>query len=187
MKMKIKQQRWNLFTVMVLLVSTGWIWVSTSYIGRTTINDTPAPREGFQAPDFALQSIQGESIKLANLRGQAVLVNVWASWCPPCRAEMPAMQSIYERYQSEGFTILAVNAANQDNIVDTVEFISKQELTFPVLLDNDGTVSSAYKVHSLPTSFFIDPNGVIQEVVIGGPMSEVLLRTRVEDLLEEAE
>jgi len=185
--MKIILQRWNLFTILVLLVSAGWIWLTTTLAGESTMQDTAAPREGFQAPDFSLQSIQGEIIQLSDLRGQVVLVNLWASWCPPCRAEMPAMQSIYERYQTDGFSILAVNAANQDNIANTFEFISKQELTFPVLLDNDGAVSSAYQVHSLPTSFFIDPDGIIQEVVIGGPMSEVLLRTRVEGLLEGVE
>jgi cytochrome c biogenesis protein CcmG/thiol:disulfide interchange protein DsbE len=187
MKMKIKLQRWNLFTITVLLAGAVWIWISTSSAGETSNHDTPAPREGFQAPDFSLQSIQGETIQLGELRGQAVLVNVWASWCPPCKSEMPTMQLIYEQYQAEGFTILAINTANQDNLSDSMKFISEQGLTFPILLDNDGTVSSLYQVRSLPTSFFIDPDGIIQEVVIGGPMSEVLLRTRVERVLEEVD
>jgi cytochrome c biogenesis protein CcmG/thiol:disulfide interchange protein DsbE len=114
-----------------------------------------------------------------------VLINIWTSWCPPCRAEMPALQQVYEAYRDQGFEILAVNATNQDSQQDAVGFAQELGLTFPILLDSTGEVSNLYQLRSLPTSFFVDSRGIIHEVVIGGPMSEALLRTRVQQLLEE--
>lgn len=95
------------------------------------------------------------------------------------------MQTVYEDYASQGFTILAVNATNQDSQAKAAEFVSEHQLTFPILLDIDGQVSRLYQVSALPSSFFILPDGTIQEVVIGGPMAEALLRTRIENLLAE--
>ena len=96
------------------------------------------------------------------------------------------MQRVYEAYQDRGFTILAVNATNQDSASKAAEFVNQHQLTFPILMDTNGHASQDYLVHSLPTSFFVDSRGIIQEIVIGGPMSEALLRTRVENLLKEA-
>jgi peroxiredoxin len=98
---------------------------------------------------------------------------------------MPDMQQAYERYNEQGFTILAINATNQDNLSAVEDFILEHELTFPVLLDTQGDVSRLYQLRSLPTSFFVDAEGIIQEVIIGGPMSEALLLTRIENLLLE--
>jgi peroxiredoxin len=142
------------------------------------------PQVGFQAPDFELENSTGETIRLSELRGRPVLVNVWASWCPPCRAEMPAMQTVYQQYQDQGFIVLAVNATDQDDRQDALDFAQEWQLSFPILFDTQGQVSRQYQVRSLPTSFFIDPQGVIREVVVGGPMAEALLRIRVEQLLE---
>ena len=95
------------------------------------------------------------------------------------------MQNAYEAYHDQGFEILAVNATNQDTQQDAIDFAGQYGLTFPILLDTSGEVSGLYQLRSLPTSFFIDQNGVIQDVVIGGPMSEALLRSRVQQLIEE--
>jgi thiol:disulfide interchange protein len=92
-----------------------WIWVSATNPGNTTAGQIPAPRQGFLAPDFSLQDLQGETVTLSELRGRPVLINLWATWCPPCRAEMPDMQEVYEAYQEQGFLILAVNATYQDS------------------------------------------------------------------------
>lgn len=185
--MNISIQRFQLpLYALILALSAGWVWVSAAPEGSTTVGEIPAPQVGFLAPDFTLHSLNGETIHLADLRGQPVLINLWASWCPPCRAEMPAMQAVYESYQAQGFVILAVNATHQDTAASAAAFVAKNNLTFPILLDVDGQVSEAYQLRSLPTSFFVDSSGIIQEVVIGGPMAEALLRTRVETLLEEA-
>ncbi len=145
----------------------------------------PLPHPGFPAPDFTLLTPDGEQVSLADLHGQPVIINLWASWCPPCRAEMPALQSVYEAYQDQGLVILALNATNQDSLQAALEFTRDLGLEIPILLDPDGRVSSLYQLRSLPTTFFVDPEGVIRDVVIGGPMAEALLRVRVEQLLEE--
>ena len=168
----------------ILTVALAWIYVSADRAGTSTAGEIPAPREGFLAPDFTLQTIEGERVTLSELRGQAVLVNLWATWCPPCRAEMPAMQKMYEEYKDQGFTILAVNMTYQDNSSAIAPFIQEHALTFPILIDDTGKVADNYELRSLPSSFFIDRDGIIQEVVIGGPMAEALLRTRIESIIK---
>jgi peroxiredoxin len=98
---------------------------------------------------------------------------------------MPAMQQAYEEYADHGFSILAVNATNVDTKAAAYQFVQDNQLTFPILFDPDGEVAQIYRASSLPTSFFIDRDGNIQDVVIGGPMSEALLRTRIEKILGE--
>jgi len=177
----------RLVSITVLIFGAAWIGISTTLPGGTTNPGIPAPQAGFLAPEFTLSTLDGSSVALADLRGQAVLVNIWASWCLPCRAEMPDMQTVYEEYASQGFTILAVNATDQDSRSNAAEFAAEYNLTFPILLDLDGQVGRLYQVSALPSSFFILPDGTIQEVVIGGPMAEALLRTRIENLLAEVD
>jgi len=176
-------QRRILFTF-ILLGGLAWILVSADHAETTTAGAIPAPREGFLAPDFTLQTLDGETVRLSDLRGQAVLINLWATWCPPCRAEMPAIQKLYDEYKDKGFVVLAVNMTYQDTPTAVLPFIQEHALTFPVLLEETGDMASKYELRSLPSSLFIDRNGIIQEVVIGGPMSEALLRTRIESILQ---
>jgi peroxiredoxin len=96
---------------------------------------------------------------------------------------MPAIQKVYKDYQDDGLVVLGINATDQDDITAARSFVSENQLSFPILFDQDGEVSRQYNLHSLPTSFFIDQNGIIQDVVVGGPMSETLLRTRIERML----
>ncbi|MDH5507321.1 MAG: TlpA family protein disulfide reductase [Anaerolineae bacterium] len=183
--MQIKQPlHWMIFSAILLLAGAGWINASALQPGGSTQGLIPAPQRGFLAPDFTLETTEGSTIRLSELRGKVVLVNLWASWCGPCRAEMPAMQRVYEQYKDHGLVILAVNATNQDSVGAAVGFAQEMGLNFPILLDMDGSVSNAYNLRALPSSFFIDRNGVIQEVVIGGPMAEALLLTRIQRLLE---
>ncbi len=170
-------------TILLLL---GALWIPLSALEPQAASEAQAaPFAGFYAPDFSLESADDELISLSDLRGQPVLVNLWASWCGPCRAEMPAMQRVYERYQDQGFVILAVNATNQDSRAEATAFYNELGLSYPLLFDADGVVSNAYQLRALPSSFFILPDGRIQEVVIGGPMAEALLIIRVEALLSE--
>ena len=181
--MNRKQINIPLLSIASLIIGAGWIWVTAPAAGSTTGGNIPAPQKGFLAPDFTLETLNGESVTLSDLHGQAVLINLWASWCPPCRAEMPDMQQAYEEYKERGFTILAINATNQDNPSLALSFAEEHNLTFPILLDMEGTASHQYNVQSLPTSFFVDRFGKIQEIVVGGPMAEALLRIRTEQLL----
>lgn len=176
-------KRWTVFTIIVLVISAGWIWNSRIPSNSKEYLVEQIPHKGFSAPEFDLDTIHGETITLSSLKGQPVIINFWASWCPPCRAEMPALQNVFEAYKDQGLVIVAINATNQDNIDDARGFIKTHNLTFPVLLDVIGEVSNLYRLQSLPTTFFVDKNGVIQEIVIGGPMAEALLRVRVEKLI----
>ena len=171
--------------LVLLLAGALWIWLSRVSSQDALAGESAVPRVGFRAPDFELSTPQGTQISLSDLRGQAVIINLWASWCPPCRAEMPALQKVYETYHKQGLEILAVNATNQDDAQSAVEFSSQLGLTFPILLDNDGAISRLYQLHSLPTTYFVGRDGSIQEVEVGGPMSEALLRVRVERMLGE--
>ena len=174
----------NIIFALILMLSAGWIWLSRDSDNSSSAGEIPAPHKGFLAPDFNLTTLDGESIKLSDLRGQSVLVNVWATWCLPCRTEMPAMQRLYEDYSPQGFRVLAINNTVQDSISDVKDFVTENQLTFPILLDPDGEATRLYQVRALPTSFFIDADGIIQEVVIGGPMAEALLRSRADKLIE---
>lgn len=180
----LQQVGTRLFYVILLLAGLAWMWVSAIPVDATSSGKIAAPQAGFLAPDFSLKSLSGENVSLASLRGKAVLVNIWASWCPPCRAEMPAMERAYLAYKNKGFVVLAVNSTVQDSTDNARAFASERNLSFPILLDESGLVTRLYRIQSLPSSFFIRPDGVISEVVIGGPIAEALLVSRIEKLLE---
>ena len=175
---------WIGIFIFVLIAGVAWIWFSAAPAGATTQGHIPAPRQGFLAPDFNLSTFGGDTFTLSELRGKPVLINFWASWCPPCRTEMPAIQNVYDEYKDQGFIVLAVNTTYQDNLGDTITFAQIRKLTFPILLDRDREAANLYEVRALPTTYFVDANGIIQEVVVGGPMSETLLQIRAEQLLE---
>jgi cytochrome c biogenesis protein CcmG, thiol:disulfide interchange protein DsbE len=173
---------WTLFSIAILVVSAAWIAFSAPAPGATTNGQIPAPRQGFLAPDFTLPDAQGNPVQLSALRGKPVLLNFWASWCPPCKEEMPAIQRVHSEYPN--LVILAVNTTYQDNEADALAFLQQGGLTFPVVFDRSGESTRLYETRALPTTFFIDRDGIIQEVVVGGPMSEALLRAQADRLLQ---
>ena len=177
--------RWGAIVAGVVVLSVVWIGISQVPASATTSGSIPSPREGFAAPDFTLETLEGEQIALSDLRGKAVVVNLWASWCPPCRAEMPALQAAYEADHERGLEILAVNMTYQDREQDARNFVDDFGLTFTVPLDRDGAVARQYLMRALPSTFFVGPDGVIRKVVIGGPMSEATIRSTVSEMLEE--
>jgi peroxiredoxin len=121
---------------------------------------------GKPAPEFSLADLKGNAVRLANLKGKVVFVNVWATWCEPCRQEMPAMQALYETLAGGDFTMLAVNSDQSGR--DVVEkFVATLELTFPVLPDPDLQVAGRYKVTGYPETFVIDRNGTVVAHEIG--------------------
>lgn len=183
----LKPRQFQMRSLLILLLGAGWIWLSAVEPGETTSGLIPAPQKGFLAPDFTLETTSGESVTLSDFRGQGVLVNLWASWCGPCRAEMPAMQRVYDEYKDQGFVVLAVNITSQDSVTNALAFAEEYNLNFPILLDIRGEVADAYLMRAFPSSFFIDKDGVITEVVIGGPMSEVLLEVRAMQLIGETQ
>ena len=180
------QRRWAVLMIVVLALGTVWTIFSRLPASATSNAASPAsPRQGFAAPDFTLDLLVGGEVTLSDLRGKPVVVNLWASWCPPCRAEMPAIEKVYRDYQDLGLVVLGVNTTNQDSEADAAAFVRQYGLTFPIPLDRDGSVSVRYALRGLPTTFFIDREGIIRSVVVGGPMSEAVIRSKVEDLLKE--
>lgn len=176
---------WNWFSVALLALAAGWVALTAAINPPSTGGQIPAPKAGFLAPDFRLTTLAGDEVQLSELRGKAVILNIWASWCPPCREEMPAIQQVYDEYRDQGLEVLALNTTNQDQLADVTRFVEEYRLTFPILLDHDGTAAALYQTSALPSTFFIRPDGTIQEVVIGGPMSTALLRSQVMKLLAE--
>lgn len=171
-------------SLILLLLSGAWIAASALPPGALASASPAAPKAGLFAPDFELQTIDGSTLRLSDLRGQMVIVNMWASWCPPCKKEMPAFQRVYQEYAPRGLVILAVDAFEQDNLQDVREFVSANSLTFPILLDEHSEVLNTYRISAFPTTFFIDQEGVIRKVTIGA-VSEPALRGQITDLLGE--
>lgn len=143
------------------------------------------PEEEHIAPDFALITLEGKTVRLSEFRGQkVVLINFWATWCPPCRLEMPTMQQIYSEYKAKGFEILAVNI-EPDAKQAISDFVKELRLTFPILLDPDMKVTRKFRVIGLPVSVLIDRQGIIRAKMIGyHDWTNRASRTRVERLLE---
>ena len=167
----------------------GMIWTVVSRVSSDQIQAQPGAvaKEGFAAPDFTLDLLGGGKVTLSDLRGKVVLVNFWTSWCPPCRLEMPAIEKTYRSYKDLGFVVIGLNLTTQDSEQAAAEFAKEVGITFPIALDRDNAVGNLYRNTALPTSFFIDRNGVIRSVIVGGPMSEALIQSKVEELLREGE
>jgi peroxiredoxin len=120
----------------------------------------------FPAPDFALKGEDGKTYRLADYRGKVVVLNFWATWCPPCRYEMPSMERAHQKVRGERIALLAVNVG--ENADQIFEFTGRYPVTFPLPLDLDGAVSRQYPVIGLPTTFVIDPRGMVTHRAIGG-------------------
>lgn len=143
------------------------------------------PDEGHLAPDFTLKTLEGGTVRLSDFRGKkAVLINFWATWCPPCRLEMPAMEQIYTEYKDKGFEILAVNI-EADVWQEITDFVKELRLTFPILLDPDMKITRKYRIIGLPVSVLIDRQGIVRAKEIGyHDWTAKASRTRVEALLD---
>lgn len=127
------------------------------------------------APNFMLQNLSDESIHLFDYRGKKVILNFWATWCPPCKAEMPHMQEFYHEQQNNNVVILSVNLTNQEKNIDAVHsFIKDYKLTFPVLVDEEGKVGHMYQVKTIPTTYIINTKGVISHKITGVISKEMM-------------
>lgn len=177
-------KNFKLSAFIVIAFSIFWILSSRNPLASNT-DLASAPREGFLAPDFTLNTIDGSEITLSALRGKIVVINIWATWCPPCRAETPALQNSYEQYKDVGVVILGVNLTNRDTLSAIKIFVQEFNLTYPILLDVDGKVAGLYQNMALPSTYFVDREGIIRTVMIGGPMSETVIKSKIEALLKE--
>jgi peroxiredoxin len=119
------------------------------------------------APAFSLDTLAGKSAKLEDYRGNVVLLNFWASWCIPCKEEMPLIQAAYEKHRDHGLVVLGINMTNLDKRSAIETFTQDTGVTFPIVLDEDGSVSETYRIISIPTSFFLDRSGIIRHFQLG--------------------
>lgn len=135
-------------------------------------------------PDFELATLDGEKLKLSELKGKKVVLNFWATWCPPCKAEMPHMQNYYRNSaEDDNVEIVAVNLTSSENrgVKVVQEFIDSYGLTFKIPLDETGIVGEEYQVFQIPTTYMLNTDGTISQI-IKGPMDESTLKTLIDDL-----
>lgn len=128
------------------------------------------PLVGSPAPEIALQDLQGHEVRLSDFRSKVVLVNFWATWCKPCKEEMPAMQASYDKLRDQGFVVLAVNEL--EDVEKVAEHIETHGHTFLVVMDHDNRVANRYGVVGLPASFLIDRQGIVREHIFGNLLTE---------------
>ena len=138
----------------------------------------PAPVVGAPAPDFTLADLSGASVSLSSFKGQPVLLNFWATWCPPCKLEMPTLQQHYTDYKAQGLVVVGVEAGEPRDEVQA--FAQDQRLTFPILPDEKSTVTDMYRVSALPTTFVIDRRGMIVQKHLG-----MMTEAQVDDYLKQ--
>lgn len=124
------------------------------------------PVKPLAAPDFTLPSLDGTETSLSSFRGKVVLLNFWATWCPPCRAEMPSMETLYRTLAPDGFEIVAVDMQESEDVVRN--YITENGHTFPVLLDRTGATGRTYAVRGIPTSYLIGRDGMVLGMTVGG-------------------
>jgi cytochrome c biogenesis protein CcmG, thiol:disulfide interchange protein DsbE len=145
-----------------------------------------SPQEGFLAPGFSLQDLNGKQVSLANYKGKVILLNFWATWCPPCKREIPSLKGLYQLRKDKAFEILAVSV-DRASISKVASFVADNQMIFPVLVDPQGEVGNGkYWVRAIPTSFLLDKKGVIRWKVAGAKEwdgAEVL--NRIDQLLAE--
>lgn len=168
---KIQQSKFLLaFALILILSGVGslvWMSLKTAVPPQTT-NSYGAPalaQKGGTVTEFSIGSLAGGNIALSDYAGDVIIMNFWATWCPPCRAEMPGLNRFYEAYRDKGVVLLAIN---EEESVETVRpFIQNNNFTFPILLDLQGRVAQQYSTRSFPTTFIIDRHGTIQHVQTG--------------------
>ncbi|RLQ96750.1 peroxiredoxin family protein [Falsibacillus albus] len=145
--------------------------------GSADTGDSGGLKKGSKAPDFRLQTIDGKFANLSDFKGKKVILNFWATWCPPCQAEIPHMVKFYnEKAEKLNFQIVAVNLTSLDKGQDKVKsFVKDYHMPFPVLLDAKGEIGKEYGAFAIPTSYILDEKGIIQEKIVG-PMDEEMMQ-----------
>lgn len=138
----------------------------------------------YNAPDLTLTTLSGKEESLADYEGQVILVNLWATWCPPCKAELPVLQQFYEDHADEGFAIIGIDFGEPESVVNN--FIKSSNLTYPIWVDEDSEAGMAFNSYSLPASFVIDPEGTVR-LAWTGAISQAMLEKHVTPVIQGAE
>jgi peroxiredoxin len=140
-------------------------------VGQGGINQQLLPKVGEEAPDFTAVALNGDIVSLSDFRGQPVWINFWGAWCPPCRAEMPDIQTAYEELGPQGLVLLAVSLGDRPS--EAADFARKNDVTFTVLVDPDRTLTSKpYPIYNFPTHIFVDEDGIVRNIVLSEMSSD---------------
>lgn len=156
--------RWMWVVVTLLIAGPVWLWMSRVPLDAQPVNLAPEPALGRPAPDFTLQTLDGRSFSLSELRGTPVVLNFWATWCGPCQREMPALQTASERYGG-AVVIAGIDQAEEAAVVQ--RFVDEMEITFPIPMDVSSEVGKRYHVSGMPTTYFVDADGIIRHIWMG--------------------
>ena len=166
----------KLLTAILVMILTSGLLITGCATGSE-----PTATVGQTAPDFQLQNLDGQSISLSDFKGKPVLVNFWATRCPPCVFEMPYLQEIYDEWSGKGLILLAINIGESSSKVE--QFLQDHNLSLPVLLDTRAVVAQRYSIQYIPTTFFIDKDGIIQEKIIGAFPNKEAIENRVSKIM----
>lgn len=165
---KQRSQRYTFIGIVLFIVGIMLLlWMALQPTSGQSVAQTAPEKmeQGKPAPNFTSAALSGGKTALTDYAGDVIVVNFWATWCPPCKAEMPGINAFYERHQADGLVVLAVNARESESLVRP--FIEANQFTFPVLLDPAGSVVNQYQVRSFPTTVIIDRDGIVRHVQIG--------------------
>lgn len=163
--------RWYVVFVALLIAGPLWVWSSRLPVVANPEALSAEPAVGRPAPDFTLTTVTGETLQLSELRGQPVVLNFWATWCGPCRNEMPALEAASQRFAGE-VAFVGVDQGESQDVV--TEYLNELGVTFAVPLDHDMAVGERYRVGGLPTTYFVDAEGIIRHMWMG-EMNAVVL------------
>lgn len=179
-KQKVEKRR--LFIVLALLSLLLWAVYS---LPRMQCNWGSGPKVGQKALSFEVPSRQGKKIKLKDFEGKVLLINFWATWCGPCRQEMPSLEALYRRYQDQGFVVLGISL-DPGGWEDISNFLKELPLSFPIAWDEGDRVSEQYQVFRIPETYLLDRKGVIRAKIVGPQnYNQKLFFQKVEKLLSE--
>lgn len=175
---------WRGLMLVALVLGPAWINLSRITVtGQAADQAIQAPMIGFLAPDFTLTDVDGETVQLSALRGRPVVLNFWATWCPPCRKEMPALENLWQQYKRGEIIVLGVDEG--EKAVTVTQFArGVVDTTFPLLLDTDREIGTQYGVRAFPSTYFIDADGRIQDIKVGGPLNAASLAGSVEKIVQ---
>ena len=177
----MSRRTWRGLAVLILVAGVGWAY-ATRPLGSAPGPAAASTRIGALAPEIALPMLSGETRTLTDLRGQVVILNFWATWCGPCRAEMPALAEIQTQYASRGVIVIGVN--QREDAASVRRYLDSIGVDFQIALDPMGESNRQYRVLGLPSTYLIDRQGVIRDAIFGGPMARALIESKLAPLLE---